>query len=122
MCHLDTKGVGMLINREWAMPNSKTFEIKPIKQFIHKNIFGEKIIDPFANNNKIATITNDLDTQYDTDYHMDAIEFLKQFEDNSIDFILFDPPYSTRQVSECYKNLTLQIYYKPMIYFLYKSY
>ena len=32
-------------------------------------------------------------------------DFLKQFETGSIDFVLYDPPYSPRQVSECYKKL-----------------
>ena len=27
------------------------------------------------------------------------------FDDNSIDFILYDPPYSPRQVSECYQKM-----------------
>ena len=94
----------MIINRIWQMPNSKTFQIQPINELIHKYAYG-KIIDPFANSNKLATVTNDLDTQYDTDYHMDALEFLKMFEDESVDTILYDPPYSPRQVSECYKNL-----------------
>lgn len=86
------------------MPNSKTFTIQPIKQIIDKYAFGE-IIDPFANNNKIATITNDLNPDYDTDYHLDALEFLKLFKDESVDTVLFDPPYSPRQVSECYIKL-----------------
>lgn len=86
------------------MPNSNTFSIKPIKELIHKYAFGT-IIDPFANSNKIATITNDLDPQYDTDYHMDALDFLKMFESESVDTVLYDPPYSPRQVSECYRNL-----------------
>ena len=86
------------------MPNSKTFSIKPIKNLILKYAFG-KIIDPFANDNKLATITNDLDTQYDTDYHMDALDFLTSFDDNSVNTVLYDPPYSPRQVSECYKKL-----------------
>lgn len=86
------------------MPNSKTFSIKPIEELINKYAYGQ-IIDPFANSNKIATITNDLDTQYDTDYHMDALEFLKMFNNESVDTVLYDPPYSPRQVSECYKNL-----------------
>ena len=94
----------MIINRVWAMPSKNTFQIKPIKELINKYIFGT-IIDPFANNNKIATITNDLDTQYDTDYHLDAIDFLKNFDDDSVDCVLYDPPYSPRQVSECYKKL-----------------
>lgn len=86
------------------MPSSNTFSIKPIKELIEKYATG-KIVDPFANNNKLATVTNDLDTQYDTDYHIDALDFLKIFDDNSVDTVLYDPPYSPRQVSECYKNL-----------------
>ena len=69
------------------MPNSKTFSIKPIQELIHKYAYG-KIIDPFANNSKLATITNDLDDQYNTDYHMDALDFLKKFDDKSIDTVL----------------------------------
>lgn len=94
----------MIINRIWQMPNSKTFQIKPINKLIHKYAYG-KIIDTFANSNKLATLTNDLDPQYDTNYHMDALDFLKMFEDESVDTVLYDPPYSPRQVSECYKNL-----------------
>lgn len=86
------------------MPNSKTFSIKPIRELIESYKFGI-VIDPFANQSKIATITNDLDTQYETNYHMDALDFLKIFEDNSVDMVLYDPPYSPRQVSECYKSL-----------------
>ena len=86
------------------MPNSNTFEIKPIRELIDKYTYG-LIIDPFANKNKLANITNDLDEQYETDYHMDALDFLKTFDDNSIDCVLYDPPYSPRQVSECYKKL-----------------
>lgn len=95
----------MQINRKWCMPNKNTFDIKPIKEVIDKYIVEGIIIDPFANKNKIATITNDLDEQYDTNYHMDATDFLKMFKDNSVDMVLYDPPYSPRQVSECYKKL-----------------
>ena len=94
----------MQINRVWAMPNSKMFQIKPIRELINKYAYGV-IIDPFANDSKIGTITNDLDEQYDTDYHMDALDFLKMFGDNSVDTVLYDPPYSPRQVSECYTSL-----------------
>jgi len=98
----------IIINRIWSMPNKNTFSIKPIKKLIDRYLFG-KSIDPFANSNKLATITNDLDTQFDTDYHLDALEFLKLFDNESIDTILFDPPYSPRQVSECYKSLDLTV-------------
>ena len=67
------------------------------------------MIDPFANKSKIANITNDLDPQFDTDYHMDATDFLKMFDDESVDMVLYDPPYSPRQVSECYKSLGMTV-------------
>lgn len=86
------------------MPNSNTFQIKPINEIIKKYSFG-KIIDPFANSNKLATITNDIDEQYDTNYHLDATDFLKIFPNESVDTVLYDPPYSPRQVAECYKRL-----------------
>ena len=104
----------MKINRVWAMPNKNTFDIKPIKELIEKYImmlenssayYPYTSIDPFANKNRIAKITNDLDTQYNTDYNLDSLEFLKIFGDKSVDLILFDPPYSPRQVSESYKKL-----------------
>lgn len=94
----------MEIKRVWAMPNSNTFSIKPINELIIKHLKG-LIIDPFANSNKLATITNDLDEEYDTNYHLDALDFLKIFKDEEVDVVLYDPPYSPRQVAECYKKL-----------------
>lgn len=94
------------IERKWCMPNKNTFDIKPIKELLIEEVDNSKLwIDPFANKNKIASITNDLNPEYDTDYHLDALEFLKTFADNSVDGVLYDPPYSPRQVSECYKHV-----------------
>lgn len=100
----------MKIERIWAMPNKNTFDIKPIKKLIQEELDkGELWIDPFANKNKFAKITNDLNPEYSTDYHLDALDFLKMFNDSSVDGILYDPPYSPRQVSECYQNFGLEI-------------
>lgn len=106
------EGDALEINRIWAMPNKNTFKIKPIRELIERRIKEVKdknpnaiIIDPFANQSKLADITNDLDNQYDTDYHMDALDFLKMFNDESVDMVLYDPPFSPRQVAECYKKL-----------------
>jgi len=96
----------MTLNRVWAMPNKNTFDIKQIKETINKyNEGGIISIDPFANKNRLARFCNDLDPQYNTEFNLDALDFLKTFEDSSVDLVLFDPPYSPRQVSECYKNL-----------------
>lgn len=93
------------IERIWAMPNKNTFEIKPIHDLIVDEITDGIWIDPFANRNKLASITNDLSTEFDTDYHLDALDFLKMFDTDSVDGVLYDPPYSPRQVSECYNNV-----------------
>lgn len=93
------------IERVWAMPNKNTFDIKPIHDLIVEELTDGLWIDPFANKNKFAAITNDLSEEFDTDYHMDALDFMKLFENNSVDGVLYDPPYSPRQVSECYNNV-----------------
>ena len=38
-----------------------------------------------------------------------AHDFLSKFADNSLDGVLFDPPYSPRQMSECYKSIGLSV-------------
>ncbi len=101
-----TKSKPIRIERVWAMPNKNTFKIKPIEQLIAETVDLSLLwIDPFANRNKIASITNDLNTEYDTDYHLDALDFLKMFDNDSVDGVLYDPPYSPRQVSECYNDV-----------------
>ena len=97
-------------SRVWAMPDSNTFNIDCISRLIHK-YFSKDImsVDPFANTSELAKITNDLNPNYDTDYHMDATDFLKTFESNSVDFVFYDPPYSLRQVSEVYKSVGIEV-------------
>lgn len=97
------------IERVWAMPNKNTFDIKPINALIEEELTEGLWIDPFANRNKLATVTNDLSTEYDTDYHLDALDFMKMFGSSSVDGVLYDPPYSPRQVSECYNNVGLNV-------------
>ena len=89
----------MIITKTWAMPNSKTFSIKPINNIIERYIgilemereacllemereacllemereacLPLCIVDPFARESKFGTVRNDLDPQYDTEYHLD---------------------------------------------------
>lgn len=88
------------------MPNKNTFSIPPIKELVTRYTQNRNVIvDPFANNSKIGTITNDMNPKFDTMYHMDALEFLQQLESESTDVVLYDPPYSLRQVKECYEGI-----------------
>lgn len=95
----------MIIEKKWAMPNKNTFTIKPIKEVVERYVKQSKvIIDPFANNCTYGTIRNDLNPEFDTEYHLDALEFLKQIPSESADLVLYDPPYSITQASECYHS------------------
>lgn len=97
----------MEIRRVWAMPNSQTFSIKPIKQLIEKyqGLTSGDWCDPFARNCKLANITNDINPKTSATYHMDALEFLKAQPDSSMAGVLYDPPYSPRQIKECYDGI-----------------
>lgn len=98
----------MLIERTWAMPNKWTFLIPPIQKLLEEELTEGLWIDPYAGENSPANITNDLNPQRPTDYHMDAIEFLKMFDDESVDGVLYDPPYSPRQVKEVYDGIGIE--------------
>lgn len=85
------------ISRVWAMPNKWTFTIKPIKELLKSEVNGGIWIDPFAGKNSPADKRNDLDPTANVEYHLDALEFLKQQSDKSSDGVLYDPPYSITQ-------------------------
>ena len=95
----------MIIRREWAMPNKHTFLIKPIKDLIEKYVGnGKNWVDPFAGENSPAEITNDLNSNKPTVYHLDALEFLKTQKDESFIGVIYDPPYSITQARQIYDS------------------
>lgn len=98
----------MKITRCWAMPTPDTFDCKPIGEFVKRYLADSKLsIDPFARNKRWALYTNDLDPSTIADQHMDARDYLKYFRDQKMKFdrMILDPPYSPRQISECYKSI-----------------
>src|SRR5690242_8974024 len=99
----------MNFHREWAMPSKWTFTIKPIKELLAREVDGGLWCDPFAGENSPAQVTNDLNPERPTTHHMDALDFLKSLPDAHFDGVLLDPPYSNRQISECYKANGLKL-------------
>lgn len=86
------------------MPNIYTFKIPPIGDIIKRYVNADETwIDPFCGKYSPATITNDSDINKTATYHLDGLDFLKQLEENSIDGVLFDPPYSVEQALRSYK-------------------
>lgn len=100
----------MKITRKWAMPSKDTFTIQPINDLIRSyidKVNEEIIIDPFVGRTVLpyAIITNDIDPSIVATRHLDALDFLRIFQYETVSLVLYDPPYSPRQVSECYKKL-----------------
>lgn len=99
----------MKFTRAWAMPHGDTFSIRPIGDFVRSYLAASKVsVDPFARNNAWATYTNDLNPKTSAQRHMDAEDFLFQLAFEGLggkcDLAILDPPYSPRQISECYRE------------------
>ena len=90
------------------MPNKDTFSIKPIGEFVKRYLAVSTVsVDPFARNKNWATHTNDLNPATSAQHHLDAVEFLIYLASigTQADLIILDPPYSPRQISECYQGI-----------------
>lgn len=101
----------VMMNRTWAMPSASTFTIKPIRELVKRYLNNSVVsIDPFARNCNWATFTNDLSPETSADYHLTALEFLTKLVDDGVtaDLVLFDPPYSLRQVKEVYQSIGVE--------------
>jgi hypothetical protein len=94
--------------RAWSMPSSDTFSLQPVTGLLSRWLHGcDVVVDPFARNSQIGTLRNDLNPATAAEYHMDAVEFCAHLlrEGVRADAVLFDPPYSPRQLSECYQSV-----------------
>lgn len=96
----------MLFERTFAMPDAETFSVKPIGAFVRRYLDASKIsVDPFARDRDWASFTNDLNPSTKAQRHIDAGAFCDELlaEGVRADLGIFDPPYSPRQISECYR-------------------
>lgn len=85
--------------------NSKYYKKIFLKYKALTNQLEGEIIDPFARNCKWGTITNDLNSKFECDYNMCALEFSNILIETKTKakIILFDPPFSINQ-AERYKE------------------
>ena len=87
------------------MPSRWTFSIPPIAAFIDRWAAGVAA-DPFCGASERAHFRNDLGRG-----GMPAAEWCETLlvtHEGLLDTVYFDPPYSPRQISECYKGIGLK--------------
>ena len=84
--------IKLKLERVWAMPNHRTFQIKPIKQLIQNTFNNEEYTNPFP-----------------FPFKQDALEYLKTIQTNSTKNLAYDPPFSQRQLREKYNDAGLAL-------------
>lgn len=96
------------LHRAVAQPSAWTFEIPPIRELISRYVgSGRGWADPFSGRSTLAEHTNDLRRDTPARSHLLADRFAASLP-YGLEGALFDPPYSYRQVSECYQGVGLK--------------
>jgi hypothetical protein len=97
----------MKATRVWAMPTHDTTLCLPIGDIVRRFAKGT-VVDPFARNSGWGgEYTNDLNPETKAHYNMDACDFLNLLVEQGVkaDCVIFDPPFSPRQIKECYDGI-----------------
>ena len=83
--------------------NKYTFKNPRIREWVESNCIG-RVLNLYGGPTRLNVdeISNDINTGFDTTYHMDALELVKNWTGDKIDTVILDPPYSTRKSMEMY--------------------
>lgn len=104
----DKRGLAVKFKRIWAMPNKWTTQIQPIDELITEEIEGFSV-DPFCGQSEHCDLRNDINPESTAHTFMDAYDFLQTLGRESVDTMVYDPPFSVRQVSESYKAVGIKV-------------
>ena len=82
-----------------------TFDVTKIREWVETNCEG-KVLNLFAGYNKLNVdeIRNDLDPNAPADYHLDCLDFVRNWQGHKFDTIVLDPPYALRKSMELYEG------------------
>ncbi|WP_238381765.1 hypothetical protein [Mucilaginibacter pedocola] len=83
-----------------------TFSVRPIREWVEAVCEG-RVLNLFAGLTKLAVdeIRNDLNPEMPADFHLDALDFLRNYDGEKFDSILLDPPYAFRKSMELYQGM-----------------
>ena len=88
-------------------PTRWTFEPRAVRAFVEENLDG-RVLNLFAGRTKLRhdgrVVRNDLDTDRDADYHLDALELVTSQPEQTFDTVVLDPPYNVRKAREKYNG------------------
>lgn len=91
------------MRRVWAMPSPATFTIPPISNLLDRWLHDcAVIVDPFCGDSTRGTVRNDLRSGFEARLFLAGLNC-------DADAVLFDPPYSPRQIAESYKSVGLAV-------------
>lgn len=98
----------MQFTRVFATASAWTFTIPAISSLLARYVGdGTGWADPFSGENSPAEHTNDHNSERPTKYHMDAADFAN-FIPGPLLGVLYDPPYSYRQIKEHYQGMGIR--------------
>lgn len=102
---------GALFRRVVRPANRWTFEIPEVREIVDRFLLAPPHVgpwvDPFAGRSVLGVhdFTNDLDPDSPAAYHLEAEQFVREIVPAGVVGVLWDPPYSYRQISDCYHAL-----------------
>ncbi len=82
-----------------------TFRNKRIREWVEDRVEAA-VLNLYCGPTQLdcAEIRNDIDSEIDAHYHMDALELVKALGKDNFDTIILDPPYSYRKSMEMYNG------------------
>ena len=88
-----------------------TFKTKKVRDTLLPFLEG-RVLNAFAGETRldeykrgITEVRNDLNSDRDAEYHVDAVDLGELFDEESFDVVVLDPPYSQTQSEEHYDGL-----------------
>lgn len=100
--------------------NCYTFKVNKIREWVEAECLRKTVLNVFGGPTRLMgciETSNDLDKQFDTTFHMEALDFISMFisEKAKFDVVLLDPPYSYRKSMEYYNKNSAESNWKKLL-------
>ena len=106
-----THTITNISSEPFSNPHIRKVIDRVMNEVLYNTCGNATLCDPFARESFTTQlpncITNDLNQDFNTDFNLEFKEFAYTIQERgfSIDLLLFDPPYSLRQLKDCYDGV-----------------